>query len=78
MQKKIQKKLYAECVNGSTNQIELSKDKFLNFDIVVPPIDLQNKFAEFVKQVYKQKFELQKSLEEIQKLQESLKYKYFG
>lgn len=28
MQEKVQKELYAECVNGSTNQIELSKDRF--------------------------------------------------
>ena len=28
-----QKELYAKCVNGSTNQIELSKDKLLNFTI---------------------------------------------
>ena len=46
--------------------------------IPIPPIELQNKFAEFVKQVDKQKFEIQKSLEEIQKLQESLMNKYFG
>lgn len=46
--------------------------------ISVPPIELQNKFAEFVKQIDKQKFEVQKSLEEIQKLQESLMNKYFG
>lgn len=46
--------------------------------IPVPPIELQNKFAKFVNQVDKQKFEIQKSLEEIQKLQESLMNKYFG
>lgn len=46
--------------------------------VMVPPIELQNKFAEFVKQIDKQKFEVQKSLEEIQKLQESLMNKYFN
>ncbi len=46
--------------------------------IIVPPIELQNRFAEFVKQINKQKFEIQKSLEETQKLQESLMNKYFG
>lgn len=46
--------------------------------IIVPPIELQNRFAEFVKQIDKQKFEIQKSLEETQKLQESLMNKYFG
>ena len=42
------------------------------------PITLQNEFVGKVKQIDKQKFEVQKSLEEIQKLQESLMNKYFG
>ena len=46
--------------------------------IAVPPIELQNQFAEIVKQIDKQKFEIQKNLEEIQRLQESLMNKYFG
>ena len=78
MQEKVQKKLYAECVNGSTNQIELSKDRFLNFRILIPPIDLQNQFSEIVKQIDKQKFEIEKSLKETQELYESLMEKYFG
>ena len=44
----------------------------------VPNLNLQNQFAEFVKLIDKQKFEIQKSLEEIQKLQESLMNEYFG
>ena len=63
MQDKVQKKLYSECVNGSTNQIELSKDKFLNFDVSVPDIEKQNRFADFVKQIDKQKFVLYKTIE---------------
>ena len=62
MQDKIQKQLYSECVNGSTNQIELSKDKFLNFDVCVPDIEMQNKFADFVKQIDKQKFVLYQTI----------------
>jgi len=46
--------------------------------IQIPPIELQNKFAEFVKQVDKQKFEIEKSLKEMQELYESLMDKYFG
>ena len=57
MQEKVQEELYAECVNGSTNQIELSKDRFLNFRILIPEITLQNQFSEIVKQIDKQKFE---------------------
>ncbi len=68
IQDKIQEKLYSDCVNGSTNQIELSKDKFQNFDIIVPPIELQNKFAKIVEQIDKQKFVSAKILEIIGKL----------
>ena len=78
MQEKVQKELYAECVNGSTNQIELSKDRFLNFRILIPEITLQNQFYEIVKQIDKQKFEIEKSLKETQELYESLMEKYFG
>ena len=47
-------------------------------EIYLPPIDLQNQFAEFVKQIDKQKFKIQKSLEEIQLIEASLMNKYFG
>ena len=78
MQEKVQKELYAECVNGSTNQIELSKDRFLNFRILMPEITLQNQFSEIVKQIDKQKFEIEKSLKETQELYESLIEEYFN
>lgn len=57
---------------------EISKSKFANIRISIPPIKLQNQFAEIVKQNYKQKFEIQKSLEKIQSLQENLMNKYFN
>ena len=46
--------------------------------INVPPIELQNQFAEIVKQIDKQKFEIENSLKEMQELYESLMEKYFG
>jgi len=57
-----QEKLYSDCVSGSTNQIELSKEKLKNISILVPPIGLQNQFAAFVAQVDKSKFALQNSI----------------
>lgn len=56
----------------------LTKSDLLNIDIPIPDIELQNQFAEIVKVIDKQKFEIQKNLEEMQKLQESLMNKYFG
>ena len=46
--------------------------------IPVPPKELQNQFSNFVKQVDKSKFVLQKSLEETQLLFDSLMQSYFG
>ena len=45
-------------------------DTFWKFDVPLPPIDLQNEFASFVKQVDKSKFEVIQSLT---KLMESVK-----
>ena len=57
---------------------ELSKRVFEKVKIAVPPITLQNQFSEIVKQIDKQKFEIEKSLKKIQELYESLMEKYFG
>lgn len=64
-------------VSGSAYSA-LTIEKFKKMKIILPPIELQDKFAEIVRQIDKQKFEIQKNLEEMQKLQESLMNKYFG
>ena len=46
--------------------------------IPIPPIELQEQFADFVRQIDKSKFEVQKSLEKTQQLYDSLMQKYFG
>ncbi|MGU8129125.1 restriction endonuclease subunit S [Clostridium perfringens] len=73
----IQDNIYKKCVNGSTNQIELSVSKLGEYLIIVPPIELQNQFADFVKQVDKLKFELEKSLKELEDNFNSLMQKAF-
>ena len=56
----------------------------LNFDaikslkIIIPPIKRQNSFVSFVEQVDKSKVAVQKSLDETQKLYDSLMQEYFG
>ena len=63
--------------NGSSvpqiNNIDIAPLK-----ICVPPIELQNEFSDFVQQVDKLKFEVQKSLNETQTLFDSLMQEYFG
>ena len=46
--------------------------------IPVPPIELQEQFADFVKQVDKSREEVKKSLEKTQQLYDSLMQEYFG
>ena len=74
----IQDNIYKKCVNGSTNQIELSVSKLGEYLIIVPPIELQNQFADFVKQVDKLKFEMENSLKKLEDNFNSLMQKSFN
>ena len=47
-------------------------------ELIVPPIELQNQFADFVRQVDKSREEVKKSLEKTQQLYDSLMQEYFG
>ena len=46
--------------------------------IIIPTIDLQNQFAEFVEQTDKLKFEVKEALEKLETLKKSLMQQYFG
>lgn len=71
------KKYIKNNINGAVTKT-ITKHALWVFPVKTPPIELQNKFADIIKQIDKQKFEIQKSLEEMQNLQESLMNKYFG
>ena len=68
MREEYQKELILKCVNGSTNQIELSKEKFSKLKIPVPPIELQNKFAERIEKIEKLKFTIWKIISKVYKI----------
>lgn len=57
---------------------EISKQIVENIRIKVPPRELQDQFADFVKQVDKSKVAVQKALDEAQLLFDSLMQEYFG
>lgn len=59
-------------------QPNLNTDIVGNYIQVVPPLELQNQFADFVKEVDKSRLEVQKSLKKTQELFDSLMQKYFG
>lgn len=60
------------------NQPNLNGNMIKTYPILYPPIELQNQFAAFVKQVDKSKFEIKQSLEKLELLKKSLMQKYFG
>ena len=49
-----------------------------NFEVMIPPMELQNQFADFVYQVDKSKVAIEKELKKTQLLFDSLMQKYFG
>lgn len=72
--------IYRDMIRRATTSTipDLSHSEFYKMSIDLPPIELQNEFAELVKQINQQKFEIEKSLKEMQELYESLMDKYFG
>jgi len=65
------------CVGGiDKRQINLNHVE--DFPIIVPPLDLQNRFAEYVSSIDKSKLAVKKSLEELEILKKSLMQKYFA
>lgn len=60
------------------NQPNLNCTMIKDFNILVPPIELQNQFANFVQQVDKSREAVKKSLEKTQQLYDSLMQEYFG
>ena len=58
--------------------MHLTKSGMEKTEFIVPPIELQNEFAVFVKEVDKSKVVVQKALDEAQLLFDSLMQEYFG
>lgn len=65
-------------MTGSAGQRRVPVVFFDKFKVAVPPIELQNKFAEFVEKVEKTKSAIKKSLYSLETLKKSLMQKYFG
>lgn len=63
--------------SGATRQA-ITKNQIEELYIPLPPLSLQNEFADFVAQVDKSQLAIQKSLEELETLKKSLMQEYFG
>ena len=64
--------------NGATIKMGIKASTLEKEDFIIPDMELQIKYLTFVKQIDKQKFEIENSLKEMQELYESLMEKYFG
>ena len=67
----------ANNMTGSAGQRRVPVSFLENYLVSLPPIELQNQFADFVKQTDKSKLAIQKNLEKLEILKKSLMQKYF-
>lgn len=72
------KRQMREQIKTSAGQYTISQDGIGAIMAILPPPELQEQFAAFVKQVDKSKFEIKQSLEKLELLKKSLMQKYFG
>lgn len=70
-------RLVAGCVNGAVTK-SITKTELKKMPVVLPPIELQRRFVDFVQQINKSKLSVQQSLEKLETLKKALMQKYFG
>ena len=70
--------LQLKAANNGSSQPNLSAASVKAYDIKLPTIEQQKQFVSFVEQTDKSKFEIQKSLNQLETLKKALMQKYFG
>lgn len=63
---------------GGTAYKALTIVRLSKMEIAVPPLALQQEFADFASQVDKLRFETQQQIEKLETLKKSLMQEYFG
>ena len=77
MNSEFMKKLLYNKAKNIVGMANINAKELEDFSIILPPIELQNKFAERIEKIEKLKFEIEKSIETAQNLYDSLISKYF-
>ena len=72
------KKISSISTGTSGSMFNVSMEKFKSLDLPLPPLPLQEQFAEFVQQVDEVKSPVKQSLEKLETLKKSLMQEYFG
>ena len=78
MNMEFMKKQLRSMAKGAVNQANINAQELKAIAIYVPPIELQNEFADFVEQTDKSKLAVQQSIETLQTLKAKLMQEYFG
>ncbi len=65
-------------ISRGVRQANISNKDILDLTVPIPPLDLQNQFADFVQQVDKSKMAVKKTLEKAETLKKALMQEYFG
>lgn len=69
---------YILAFSRRVNMPKVNREQVESFNLPLPPYELQNQFSNFVHQIDKSKFAVQKSLEKAETLYKSLMQEYFG
>ena len=72
------KRYFLRCAKQTTGIASINMKQLKALPVLLPPLELQNEFATFVKQVDKSKVAVQKALDNTQLLFDSLMQQYFG
>ena len=78
LQNQASKQYFLRCAKQTTGIASINMTQLKALPVLIPPLDLQNQFADFVEQVDKSKLAIQKSLDELETLKKSLMQQYFG
>lgn len=77
MNSEFMKKLLYNKAKNIVGMANINAKELEDFSIILPPIELQNKFAERIEKIEKLSFEIEKSIKEAENLYNSLISKYF-
>ena len=72
------KRYFLGCAKQTTGIASINMRQLKALPVLLPPLELQNQFADFVKVVDKSKAVVQKALDQTQQLFDSLMQEYFG
>ena len=77
MNSEFMKKLLYNKAKNIVGMANINAKELEDFSIILPPIELQNKFAERIEKIAKLSFEIENSIKEAENLYNSLMNKYF-